>query len=218
MGARITPVDDAAREARRVIRSLCGELRDARRAAGLSLADAARAAGLSRSQLSRLERDELLAPTFEQVWRAAVPLGLRLSAKLYPSGSPVRDRAHLALLARFEALLGDPLRMTREVPLPIPGDLRAWDAMVSGDGSRAFVEAESRVPDMQALERRLRIKLRDDGREAVLILLVQRSEANRLVLRDHREALRDLLPLDGAAVIAALRSGRCPPSSGLLVR
>jgi transcriptional regulator with XRE-family HTH domain len=193
------------------------ELRDARLAAALSLDAAARAAGMSASQLSRLELGRLERPDLEQVWQAASVVGLRASLNLYPAGSPVRDRAQLALLSRFERCLGGGLRMRREVPLPIPGDLRAWDAVVEGSDGVFFTEGESHVRDAQALERRIRLKVRDDPRARVVVLVLTRSDHHRAVLAEHRESLRDLLPLDGGAVLRAVRAGRCPAASGIVL-
>jgi hypothetical protein len=50
-----------------------------------------------------------------------------------------------------------------------------------------------------------------------VILLVARITHNRAVLHEHREPLRSQLPLDGAAVLAHLRRGEVPPTSGILV-
>jgi hypothetical protein len=52
----------------------------------------------------------------------------RSFARFYPAGSPARDRAQLAVEDRLERILGTPLRTVREVPIPIEGDLRAWEA------------------------------------------------------------------------------------------
>lgn len=107
--------------------------------------------------------------------------------------------------------------MPREVGLPIGGDLRAWDAMVVGAGTMAFTEGESRLGDMQAIARRIDLKLRDDGRGSVVILVVARTRHNQRVLREHRETLRAQFPLDGAAIARALRDGRIPPASGIIM-
>ena len=196
---------------------LLNELRDARLEAGLSLADVARSAGLSAGQLGRLERGLVGGPTVEQLARAWAPLGMRVSIRPFPAGSPVRDRAQLALLRRFEACLGRPLRLRREVPLPIEGDRRAWDGMVEGDGDPFFLEGESRVRDAQAIERKLRLRMRDDPRASLVLLVVTRSDHNRRVMAEHREALRDLLPMDGGPILRALRAGRRPASSGIVL-
>ena len=79
------------------------------------------------------------------------------------------------------------------------------------------MDAETRIGDVQALARRLAATLRDDPRSRVLILVVARTAHNLRVLREHREALRDLLPLDGAAIARALRAGRIPTASGIIV-
>jgi hypothetical protein len=107
--------------------------------------------------------------------------------------------------------------MRREVPLPIHGDPRAWDGMVEGDEAPFFVEGESRIRDAQAIERKLRLRIRDDPRATVVLLVAGRTAHNRRVMAAHRETLRDLLPLDGAALLRSLRAGRRPPASGILL-
>jgi hypothetical protein len=154
--------------------------------------------------------------TLEQVCRAAVAVGLAPSIGLYPYGDPVRDAGQLRLEGRCRAILPDGAGWQTEVPMPIPGDLRAWDAVVTLLGRRGGFEFEMRVTDVQALERRLALKLRD-GAVDVLILVVAGTAANRQVLRQHREALRGLLPLDSREVLASLRAGRLPGANGILV-
>jgi hypothetical protein len=51
----------------------------------------------------------------------------------------------------------------------------------------------------------------------VVILLVNDTAANRRVLAAHREALRARFPLDGRAILQALRAGRAPTASGIVV-
>ena len=217
MAAQDTPASLGSTDARRVAAAIATELRDHRIGAGISQATAARAAGLSPSQWGRLERNELDAPDLAQVCRAARALGLRGYVKLYPAGEPVRDSAQLNLLTRFEAALGPPLRMRREVPIPIQGDLRAWDAVVDGDGQPFFVEGESHVGDIQEVDRRITLKQRDDPRATTVVLVLTRSDHHRRLLETHREALRELLPLDGVAVLRAIRSGKRPSASGLVM-
>lgn len=183
----------------------------------MSQAEAARRAGISASQLSRLERSAIARPSLEQLCRAGRAVGLRCNQRWYPTGEPVHDRVQLALLARFEALAGPPLRVRREVPLPIPGDLRAWDARVSDGRTNASVEAESKVMDAQALQRRIELKVRDDPDAGAVILVLNRTTHNREMLRAHREAFRALLPLDGASIMRSLRRGQVPPLGGVLL-
>jgi transcriptional regulator with XRE-family HTH domain len=204
-------------DARRLAHSMATELRASRLSLGLSQRSVAAAAGTSRGRLGRIERGELRRPPLDVICRIARALGLSVSMKLFPAGSPVRDAGQLALMSRVEPFVAQPLRMRREVVLPGHGELRAWDAAILDDGGVAFLDAEARLGDLQALNRRLEVKLRDDPRGTIMILVVARTRHNLEVLRDHRETLRPLLPLDGAAIARALRAGRLPPASGLLV-
>jgi hypothetical protein len=108
------------------------------------------------------------------------------------------------------------LRWLLEVPVGSGVDLRAWDAEIRGPGWCAHVEAETRITDGQALLRNLSLKLRDGGR-GPLILLVADTRSNRAALATLRPALRELLPLDARPILAALRAGRQPPGSGIVV-
>jgi hypothetical protein len=77
------------------------------------------------------------------------------------------------------------LRWKSEVPIPITGDQRAWDAVVSGSGQgRVAIEAETRLRDIQALQRRVALKRRDDPSIDSVVLLVAGTRGNRFVLRD----------------------------------
>ena len=58
----------------------------------------------------------------------------------------------------------------------------------------------------------------NDAGIAMVILLVADTAANRIVLRAHRDLLRDRYPLDGRAILRALRAGRVPDTSGILLR
>jgi hypothetical protein len=102
------------------------------------------------------------------------------------------------------------------VPVPIPGDLRAWDAQLRIDGAIVGIEAEMRLSDLQALDRRIALKCRDSG-ISIVILLVADTRANRRILSEQRETLRASFPLDTRAVMSALRSGRAPAASGIVV-
>ena len=217
MGVRERPADIGARDAERLLADSRREIRETRQGAGLSQAAVARAAGMSPAAYGRFERGETKRIPLAYIASSARAVGLKASIRLFPAGVPVRDAGQLRLEADFLGVLGDGMVFRPEVPLPIPGDPRAWDGMVSGHQGMAFVECEVRLGDMQALARRVELKLRDDPRGEVLILVVRASRHNRTVLAEHRELLRPLLPLDSPAILRALRSGRVPPASGLLV-
>jgi hypothetical protein len=132
-----------------------------------------------------------------------------------------RPTSGLADARRLTSRLGEELRTARIgagiSQATAARDLRAWDAMVDGDGAPFFVEGESRVGDAQALERRLLLKQRDDPRASTIVLVLTRGSHHRELLREHREVFRSLLPLDGPAVLRAIRNGRQPPASGIVV-
>ncbi len=192
------------------------ELRDARESAGLSLRDVGRAVGISHSQASRIERGLVRDPSLDALTRLAAGVGCELSLRLYPVGDPLRDTAHSRLLERFRIELHPSLTIRHEVPIGRDGDLRAWDAVVSGTGWRIAVEAETRLVDAQALLRRLALKRRDAAM-AHAILLVADTRANRTALAAMRTVLIAEFPVAGRATLRALRAGEWPRGSGVVV-
>jgi hypothetical protein len=217
MSARNRRMDLGLADGRRLSATLLSEIRDARIVAGISQATAARAAGLSSSRWGRIERSDGPPPNLVELCCIGRALGLRFSGRYFPVGSPVRDGPQLAVLDRFGAVLGSPLRLVREVGLPSEGDPRAWDGRVDGDRQPFFVECESHAGDAQALERRIRLKQRDDPRAGTVILVLGRSDHHRRFLAQHREVFRDLLPADPPSILRALRQGRRPPASGIVL-
>jgi transcriptional regulator with XRE-family HTH domain len=217
MGTRQRPGDVGAATAQRQSMMAGEEIRNARVALGMSIEVAARHGGMSASQHGRIELGRNRHPTCEQICRAAAAVGLDPSLRLYPSAAPVRDRGQLPALGRFEAILAPPLSLRREVVLPSPSDQRAWDGRIVGGERPASVECEARLHDLQSTARRIGLKARDDPGAGVVILVVARSAHNRLVLAEHREALRAQFPLDGAAVARELRAGRIPRAGGIIM-
>lgn len=215
MPARESRAERARRRSRDTRLTIGNEVRSARLGSGLSQAVASRSVQISRAQWSRIERGAIQSVTLEQLTLACAAVGLDLVVRAYPAADPVRDRAHAALLERFRQRLPHGTRWQTEVPLSRPGDLRAWDAVAALGAQTVAVEAEVRLWDLQALERRVALKQRD-GAMALVILLVADTRANRAVLATHREHLRARFPLDSRHVLAALRSGALPPRSGIV--
>ncbi len=192
------------------------ELKSARLQAGLSQRVLGGAAGFSPAEIGRIERAAAPWLTIEATCVLSAILGLSPSLRFYPQASPLRDRAHLALLERLRRELHPALAWRTEVPLPVPGDGRAWDAVVSGRDWHLGVDAETKLHDVQAFERRLALKQRDSGGVAV-ILLVAATAGNRHALAAARSALRGLLPYDTREILSALRAGSPPPGSGIVL-
>lgn len=184
--------------------------------AGLSQREVGSAAGMSHSQVSRIERGELPNVTFDQVARLAVAVGLELSMRFYPGPDPIRDAAHVRLLERLRRELHPSLTWRTEVPLPIPGDLRAWDAVIGGSDWLIAVEAETRIGAAQALQRRLSRKVRD-GQMAHVVLLVADTVRNRGALSGSGAGFVAMFAGSTRAALDALRNGRDPEASALVV-
>ena len=100
--------------------------------------------------------------------------------------------------------------------MPIPGDRRAWDGVAAVRGRTAGSELETRLNDVQALQRRVTLKERD-GDVDIVLLVVADTTANRRFLEQHREQLRTLLPLDSRQVLDAFRRGELPEKSGIVI-
>jgi len=192
------------------------ELRRARTTAGLSQRDVARAVGLSHATVSRIERAASPETSLLVLARLASVLGLKPSLRFYPDGDPIRDVAHTRLLERLRARIHPALRWRTEVPLLIPGDLRAWDATILDPEFGIGVEAETRLRDLQAAARRTNLKQRD-GQLDHVILLVADTRANRLALRLGATELAEAFPVSQRDCLRALRDGRDPRGSAIIV-
>lgn len=192
------------------------EVREARLDRGLTLASAGGAAGISLAEFSRIERG--LAPRVPMVAlaRCATAVGLELSMRLFPGGSPVRDTAHVQLLADFRAYLHRSVRWATEVPLPIAGDKRAWDAVITGSGWRFGVEAETAPRDGQALNRRLQLKVRDGGTDGV-ILVLRDSRRTASFLRETADELLPNFPVPGRRAIELLAAAVDPGGNAIVI-
>jgi transcriptional regulator with XRE-family HTH domain len=192
------------------------ELRSARFSAGLSQETVAAASGLSATQVGRIERGVLASVSVDQLCRLVSVLGLEVWLRFYPAGDPIRDQGQVDLIERFRPNLGSPLWLRTEVLIPIPGDKRAWDGSIEGGRSPVRLEAETRIHDVQALQRRIALKARDSG-VAVVILLVSATHANRAALRAADAQFRQAFPVPGRAALRELRAGRVPGGSTIIV-
>lgn len=215
MAGRDRLVALGARRGRRIIAEFGEVLREWRLEAGFSRKRLGMALGISASTLGRWERGE---PPHPNLLRAAVisrVLGHDLSVKWFPADAGLRDAGHARLVGAFLSLLPAGTRWRTESPIPITGDLRAWDVLVQLGSVRVGVAAETRLRDWQALLRREERKARDSGVDRLLLVLLN-SRANRQAVAEAGVALRAALPLDGRSILPTLRAGRDPGANGLL--
>jgi hypothetical protein len=100
--------------------------------------------------------------------------------------------------------------------MPDRGDLRGWDGVVVAEGWADPVEAETRPTDVQALQRRLALKLRDCGFTEVILLMLD-SRHNRSLVREYRSLLSDAFPVSGHRALELLGAGVDPGGSSIVL-
>lgn len=182
---------------------------------GISTRQLAATLGISHTQVRRIEAGVAPHVDLDLISRMASVLGAELSLGVHPIGPPVRDKAHVELLERFAARLGSGMTWETEVPIPIPGDLRSADGVTGNGEFDAVVEAETRLHDVQATERRLRAKQRDLETTRA-ILLVADTRHNRAVIAAVPDLQRQF-PVGTRACLAALGKGRDPGADCLVI-
>ena len=174
---------------------------------------------MSYSQVGRIERAAHLNVSATQLARIGAVVGLDVRVRAFPGPAPLRDAAQLALLDRLRKMLHPGLTMRTEVPLPIDGDQRAWDAMIRGfPGPRTATlpaEAETKIHDFQAQTRRIALKCRDAGIDDVL-LVVAGTRSNRRAIAAAGATVRELFPVPARSAVDALAAGSHPGGSALI--
>jgi transcriptional regulator with XRE-family HTH domain len=208
-------VSAGQRQADRLTAAVADELREARLSRGLTQSQIGRAIGAERGWVSAVERAKAKNLTLSRLARHAAALGLRMSVKLYPAGEAIRDAAQVRYTARFVERVGQAWRVRLEVPIPLPGDLRAIDVFLEGACTIA-VEVATRLRDVQALVRASQLKRRDVGATR-LIIVVAGTGANRRALAEARPALTATFDLDTQHTMRALAAGIDPGRDAIVV-
>jgi transcriptional regulator with XRE-family HTH domain len=215
MAGRTTPLEEGRRIAEIVGRELADELRNARLGRGLTQAQLGKSIGVDRERVSAVERRRPRAMTVEQLALQAAVLGMKLSVKLYPLGDAVRDIAQIRYINRFIERVGAAWRVALDVPIPLPGDLRAIDVVLTGACVIA-VEVVTRLRDVQAVIRSAQLKQRDFGATRVVIV-VAGTHANRKALALARSGLGAAFDLDSQQVLRLLASGNDPGRDAIIL-
>jgi len=216
MPYRIRALDEAISRSRRDMGELGGELVRARRTCGASQAEVARALGWSASKVRRIERGQRKSVTHLELASFASVVGLRYSGRLFVGGVRLRDAAQLEMINGYRALVtGWGWNCRIEDPIPMTGDLRAFDLMLRAGGLRIGHEFISRLHDVQAQIRPLVRKQRDAGIDS-LVLVVRDNAESRRAIETAGGVVEDLFPLSPRAVLGALREGRDPGGNGIV--
>jgi transcriptional regulator with XRE-family HTH domain len=216
MAARTRSLDAARHHWESLARTIGDQLRTARHILNLTLAQVGAAIGVSKSEISRRELGRSRRLTGEKLAVHAAAVGLKLSVKLWPVGGGVRDAAQARYIAAFTARIGRRWTVRLEAPIPIAGDLRAVDVLLSNAAARIAVEIITRLTDLQAQVRAAQAKARDIGATR-LIIVVGATHANRNVLRELRPALVEAFDLDTRRLLAELAAGRDPGRDGIVL-
>jgi transcriptional regulator with XRE-family HTH domain len=216
MPTRTRATDEARRNWRRLCRSLGEQLRAARLIHGLTQAQVAAALGLSQSEISRRELGLATGISGASLALHAATVGLKLTAQLWPIGAAIRDAGQARYIAAFVARVGARWRVTLEATIPIAGDLRAADILLTNDAVRVVVEVITRLSDLQAQLRAAQAKARDLGATR-LVIVVAATHANRDALAATRRTLVDSFDLDSRAVMGALAAGRDPGRDAIVL-
>jgi transcriptional regulator with XRE-family HTH domain len=215
MTTRERPADRGRRKAREAVSRIARDARLARVGAGLSLRAVGAVTGVDHGRIWRFEHGHLGELQVDDLGAICSAVGLDLAFRAYPAGDAIRDAGQARLLERLRIRLLPSLGWNTEVPLPVPGDLRAWDAVIRGEAWRIGVEAETALDDVQAVERRLALKQRDGDVDRV-ILLIADTRRNRSSLAAAPASFARL-PLRTREVLAALREGRDPGQGGIVI-
>lgn len=216
MPFRIRSLDEAIRRSNRDTIELGAELLRARRTSGATQADAARALGWSASKVRRIERGQRRSVTHLELACFASVVGLRYSGRMFVGATRLRDANQLEMIGGYRALAaGSGWDCRIEDPIPITGDLRAFDLMLRASGVRVAHEFVSRLYDVQAQIRPLMQKQRDAG-IGTLILVIKDNAENRSHVREEQGLLRDLFPLKSRDVLRAIREKRDPGHNGIV--
>jgi len=215
MTAREGSADRGNRKGRHSLETVMREFHDARIGSGLTQQAVGRAIDRSDAWVSWTEsgRNESLSIVDATSMLACV--GLDLSVRAYPGGRGLRDEAQLALIARFRSLVTGHWQWQTEVPIPLPGDQRAWDVVLNASGLSIGVDAETRLRDIQAIDRRVMLKLRDSGVTRAIILVAS-TRGNRATLREHAGSLSGNYPIAPRRALDALLRGRDPGGNAVV--
>ena len=194
-----------------VVQRFGQEVRDARRAAGLTQDRLASRAGVSQPMVSRIERGEA-APDLRSMARLARGVGQHLSVRLYPAdGIRLRDSGQLGLAEVIRAAAHPSWRVSLEVPVAPPPDRRAADMVLTGADEVVLVEIERGLRDLQAQLRAAQLKrvalAERFGGKVRLVLAVPDSAATRQAVAPHAPVLRSAMTVTSRTAWAAIRSG-----------
>ena len=159
---------------------------------------------------------------YEDVVLIGAAVGLDVRLRDYPGPDAVVDAGQVKVLRRLRSIVPAGVDMPLEVGLPGLGEQRAWDTVLRGltpaergGLTELPVDVETRLIDGQGQLRRISLKCRDGGHEAVLIVVAD-THQNRRAVGELAPLLATGFPVSARAALAAIRAGRHPGGSALV--
>ena len=135
---------------------------------------------------------------------------------MFPGSARLRDSTQLERINAYRRLAaGWGWSSTIEDPLPLTGDLRAFDLVLHSGRVRIAHEFVSRLHDLQAQVRPILRKQRDAG-VGSLVVVVKDTMENRRLHREAGRALDDHFPLSPRDLLQSIRHRRDPGANGIL--
>lgn len=216
MANRTSIIREAGFIATSILRDIGRELRLARILAGMTQSRVGARIGRSASHVSRVERGRVPSVRLPTLVAHAAVVGLKPWVRLFPARARPMDAPQLAVLARLRTRISTEWGVELEVPVAIPGDLRAADVILSVPGCRILAEIITRLADFQAQVRAARLKHRDLHTDR-LIMVVAATTTNRRVLREIGPAATVAFPLGTRTTLEALSAGRDPEGDAIVL-
>lgn len=215
MPIRAGRLEDAGRRARAHLATLIDELREARRRAGLSQRSVGQALGVSRALVAAWELGTV-TPGAIHLYRWGAVVGLDVSIRAFPGGSPLRDAGQLRLLERFQRIVAAAWTCRTEVPVSAdPRDRRAFDMVLQRGHRRVAAEAITRVVDAQAQVRAVELKAQASGVDRIVLVLTD-SRRSRMAVEAGRPTIEPAFPCPARVALSALRAGELPPGNAIV--
>ncbi len=216
MTSRSSPIREARRHAAWVVVNLGREVRIARHRSGMTQRRVGALIGRSASWVSRIEAGNVPGVSVRELTMVSAAVGLKLYLNAYPAGRRPLDAAQLQLLRRLKERIHPSWGWELEKVVPREGDLRAADALLSRPGCSCAVEAITRIVEVQGQVRPARAKQRDLGATR-LILLVAATRANRRVLAESGDLLKEAFPVSTRLALRRLSLGLDPGGDCLIL-
>lgn len=192
------------------------EFRLARVERGISQRHVAAAVGRSDAWVSWTEGGANRSLAVVDLFALLACVGRDASLRVYLGAGGLRDEAQQRLLERLHDVVAAAWTWRTEVGMPIPGDLRAWDCVLERPECAIGIDAETRLRDLQAVDRRVMLKLRDSGVDRAVVL-VPSTRANRDALRAAGPAALANYPVPSRVALRALRKGVDPGGNAIIV-